>query len=104
MGLLDSLGDAFAEIAEIERQTIVTRVKAGLEADLDALAGAEAVYYLDLLEHRAVSDAVAERFDVTHQSPQILLIRDGACLYTEWGYDISAEEVAGVMAEGKAKE
>ena len=35
------------------------------------------VFYLDLLEFRNVSNAVAEQFNVEHQSPQLLLISNG---------------------------
>lgn len=37
-------------------------------------------YYLDLLTNRSVSNAVAEQFGVVHQSPQIILIRDGMAI------------------------
>lgn len=38
-------------------------------------------YYLDLLNHRNVSTAIAERFQVTHESPQVLVIKNGTCVY-----------------------
>lgn len=38
-------------------------------------------YFLDLVRHRDVSNAVAEKFDVQHQSPQVLIIKDGRCIY-----------------------
>ena len=34
-------------------------------------------HYLDLLNQRAISNAIAERFDVQHQSPQLIVIKDG---------------------------
>ena len=38
-------------------------------------------YYLDLLANRALSGQVADTFAVNHQSPQVLLIQDGKCVY-----------------------
>lgn len=38
-------------------------------------------YYLDLLRYRAVSNAVADRYGITHESPQTLVIRNGKCAY-----------------------
>jgi bacillithiol system protein YtxJ len=35
------------------------------------------VYFLDLHAHRAISNSVAERFGVVHQSPQLLIIKNG---------------------------
>ncbi len=40
-------------------------------------------YYLDLLQFRSLSNKVAEVFEIAHESPQILLIRNGVCIYDE---------------------
>ncbi|WKW47595.1 bacillithiol system redox-active protein YtxJ [Myroides sp. JBRI-B21084] len=39
------------------------------------------VYYLDLIAYRNISNEIAEVFTVEHQSPQILLIKDGVAVY-----------------------
>jgi bacillithiol system protein YtxJ len=41
------------------------------------LEGIVTPYYLDLLNHRDISNEIATRFDVYHQSPQLLLIKEG---------------------------
>ncbi|MGE0566891.1 MAG: bacillithiol system redox-active protein YtxJ [Bacteroidia bacterium] len=41
------------------------------------------VYYLDLLNNRDVSDEIAERYSVVHESPQVLAILDKKCIYHE---------------------
>lgn len=38
-------------------------------------------YYIDLLKNRDLSNAIAKNFDVHHESPQIILIRNGECVY-----------------------
>ncbi len=38
-------------------------------------------YFLDLLEHRNVSNEIAKRLNVEHQSPQVLLISNGICVF-----------------------
>src|SRR3954469_16639140 len=40
-------------------------------------------YFLDLLSYRGLSNKIAEVYKVIHESPQILLIRDGECVYAE---------------------
>lgn len=40
-------------------------------------------YFLDLLAHRNISNEIASRFNIIHQSPQILLIKNGKCVYDE---------------------
>lgn len=44
-----------------------------LDANLD-------LYYLDLLSYRDVSNEVGYKFQVMHQSPQLLVIRNGAAV------------------------
>jgi bacillithiol system protein YtxJ len=39
-------------------------------------------FFLDLLRHRGISDLVADRYDVAHASPQILVIDRGRCMYS----------------------
>ncbi len=46
-------------------------------------------YFLDLIAYRPVSNAVAEIFDVQHQSPQVLLIHKGECVYNTSHLDIA---------------
>ena len=48
-------------------------------------------YFLDLLNHRDVSNEVANRFDVFHQSPQILLIKNGKAIFSTSHDDIDAK-------------
>lgn len=50
-------------------------------------------YFLDLLENRHLSDAIASRFNVTHESPQLLLIRNGEPVYMASHGDIYADDL-----------
>jgi bacillithiol system protein YtxJ len=40
-------------------------------------------YYLDLINNRDLSDKVAEVFGVSHESPQVLVIKNGESVYDE---------------------
>ncbi len=50
-------------------------------------------YYLDLLNHRNISAKIAEDFNVYHESPQILLIKNGECVYDESHGGIRMEDI-----------
>ena len=52
-------------------------------------------YFLDLLAYRNISDKVSETFHVLHQSPQILVIRDGECIFNESHSEICLDEIIG---------
>jgi len=50
-------------------------------------------HYLDLLNYRAISNEIASFFQVHHESPQLLLIKDGECIYDESHYGIMMDEL-----------
>ncbi len=52
-------------------------------------------YFLDLLAHRSISNKIAEVFKVHHESPQILLIKDGECIFAESHLGISMQDIVG---------
>jgi bacillithiol system protein YtxJ len=54
-------------------------------------------YFLDLLEHRDISNEIATRFNVYHQSPQLLLIKEGKSVYDVSHSDIDAGELKGKL-------
>ena len=47
------------------------------------------VYYLDLLNFREVSSKLSEVFQVIHQSPQLLVVKNGISVYDESHYEIT---------------
>jgi bacillithiol system protein YtxJ len=47
-------------------------------------------YYLDLLNHRDISNEIAIKFSVVHQSPQLLIISKERCIHNTSHSDIDA--------------
>ena len=52
-----------------------------------------APYFLDLLNHRDISNEIAIQFNVQHQSPQILLLKNRAVVYDTSHENIDATEL-----------
>ena len=50
-------------------------------------------YYLDLLSYREISNQSAARFEVHHESPQVLLIVNGECIYDESQMGIRMDDI-----------
>lgn len=50
-------------------------------------------YFLDLLAHRSLSSKIAETFGVHHESPQVLLIKTGQCVFDESHLGISMKDL-----------
>jgi len=73
------------------RCSISAMAKSRLERD----AAPEGVdfYLLDLIKFRSLSNLIAEKYAVQHESPQVLLIKNKACIYDESHNGIRMEEL-----------
>ncbi|MFD2528537.1 MULTISPECIES: bacillithiol system redox-active protein YtxJ [Polaribacter] len=47
------------------------------------------VYYLDLLSYRNISDEVGYKFQIMHQSPQLIVVKNGVSVHNASHYDIT---------------
>ncbi len=65
-----------------------------LENGFDELEGKVDFHYLDLLANRPVSNAVAEKTGILHQSPQIIVLKDGKVVYTVTHLAINPKKIA----------
>lgn len=50
-------------------------------------------YFLDLIRYRSLSNKIAEVFKVRHESPQVLVIKDGKCIFNESHLGIDMHEI-----------
>ena len=99
--LLKAIEESFTKDVVIFKHSTTCSIslmaKRRLEEDWDDLENV-IPYYLDLKSFRSISDEVAERFSVHHESPQILLIRQGECIYDASHFDISVDELKETLA------
>ncbi len=75
------------------RCNISAMIKHRLEGSWDFKDQEMEAYYLDLINHRSVSDEIAKLFEVVHESPQVLLIQNGACTYHVSHLDITVDTI-----------
>ena len=73
------------------RCSISSMAKSRLEKS-DELKTAE-FYHLDLIANRSLSSKIAKDFDVNHESPQVLVIKNGKCVYDESHYGITVDQL-----------
>lgn len=74
------------------RCSISMMAKKRFELDWDKLPGEVPLYFLDLIQHRDISNKIANEFSVHHESPQLLLIKDGECILDQSHGEISVDE------------
>ncbi|HRG38846.1 MAG TPA: bacillithiol system redox-active protein YtxJ [Bacteroidia bacterium] len=60
-------------------------------------SGSLPVYLLDLLDYRSVSQQIALRYEIEHESPQILIIKNGKCIYHASHSEITASAIEAVI-------
>ena len=47
-------------------------------------------YLVDVIGNRSLSNKIAEQFDIYHESPQLLLISEGQCVFNDSHFNISS--------------
>ncbi|TDO21714.1 bacillithiol system redox-active protein YtxJ [Pedobacter duraquae] len=80
------------------RCSVSMMAKRRFEMDWEVIPEDTNLYFLDLISFRPISAQIAETFQVHHESPQILVIKDGDCILDASHGDISADEVASVIS------
>ncbi len=81
------------------RCSISTMAKMRLESGWNLEDSAVEMYYLDLIANREVSNYIAEHLEVHHESPQIVLLRNGNVTYDASHLDITVDELKEGLAE-----
>ena len=56
-------------------------------------------YLLDLIRFRSLSNKIATDFGISHQSPQVLVIDKGKCIFNESHFGISFDEITSAAAK-----
>ncbi|MCB0600683.1 MAG: bacillithiol system redox-active protein YtxJ [Saprospiraceae bacterium] len=64
-----------------------------LESEWPFIRQNHKAYYLDVQKNGQISRMVAESFGVHHESPQLLVILNGECVYDASHLDIQAREL-----------
>lgn len=57
------------------------------------------LYYLDLRAHREVSNLVALSFAVEHESPQVLIVKDGKAIFDRSHFDIEIASIQSALLQ-----
>ena len=64
-----------------------------LERDWDFDSEDLSFYYLDLINYRSISNEIANRYGIIHQSPQIIVLKDGKAVYNTSHHQISVPDL-----------
>ncbi|QHS55613.1 bacillithiol system redox-active protein YtxJ [Mucilaginibacter sp. 14171R-50] len=79
------------------RCSISMMAKRRFEMDWQSLPADMPLYFLDLIKYRELSNKIAQDFSVYHESPQMLLIKDGECILDQSHGAISVDEAMSVL-------
>jgi len=80
------------------RCPISSMAKRRFELEWEELPQNLPLYYLDLIKYRDISNQVAQDFQVHHESPQLLVIKDGECILDQSHGGISVDETVSVIS------
>lgn len=78
------------------RCSISSMVKDRVERSWN-LEGKVKPYYLDLIQYRSISNLIAQKFNVEHQSPQAIVLKDGMVHYDASHMAISLDQAVNTL-------
>lgn len=76
---------------------VSSMVKKTFEMEWDAIPHFVSLYYLDLIRYRNISQEIADKFKVKHESPQVILFASGKILFHTSHSDISAGHIGSLV-------
>ena len=53
--------------------------------------------HLDLLKYRSISNFISQKLDVIHQSPQIIVLKNGVVVHTVTHHSIEPGKIASIL-------
>lgn len=57
------------------------------------------LYFLDILKYSAISNEVSVKFNVQHQSPQVIVLKNEKVIYQDSHYGISVKAIQKVLTK-----
>lgn len=68
-----------------------------LEQDWNFTPGEIGFFFVDVINHRPISNAIALQYGVVHHSPQIIVIHNGLAVYDTSHYRISVADLRAAL-------
>lgn len=87
----------FAVFKHSTRCSISSMIKSRLEYSWDFEDEELPVYFLDLIKHRDVSDHISMISHVKHESPQLIVFKDGKEIYNSSHHMIMVDNIKEVL-------
>lgn len=94
--LLNS-GVTFAIFKHSTRCSISSMVKSRVEREWSLSEEELPIYYLDLIRYRSLSNLIAEKSQVEHESPQMIVFVQGRPVYNASHHAIAVAEISEVV-------
>lgn len=69
--------------------TALNRLEKSWETELNSVP----TFIIDVVRNRKLSQMIADRIDIPHQSPQILILKNSDCIYSESHMGIRYDEI-----------
>ena len=77
---------------------ISAMVKSRLESSSDEVIQSQPFFLINVLKNRTVSDQVASTFDLIHESPQLLVLKNRQLIHHSAHTGITADRISQVLS------
>ena len=103
---VDQLGEILRNSYERPQLIFKHSISCGISAQIqhqllhsqEELSEIADLHYLDLIRYRPASNEVAAQLGIPHQSPQVLLVKDGKVIYHSSHFGIRPDRIIAASA------
>jgi len=100
--LKEAIAHSFDEPVVLFKHSTTCGISAGanhhLEQNWNNITHDVTFYYLDLLKYRSISNLIASELGVIHQSPQVILLKNGKAVYSTSHHAINVAKLNDAIA------
>ncbi len=90
---------AFIIFKHSTRCSVSSMAKRNLTMDFASTNNDSPIYYLDLIALREISNYISTKYNIQHESPQVLVLKGDTCLYHASHSDIELEAILPFITE-----
>jgi len=78
---------------------ICAMAKDKIEQGFGEISDKTGMYFVNVINARPASNAIEEKLQVRHESPQVLVLRNGECIWHTSHYSIKADTILEALKE-----
>ena len=96
--LLEDQSQSFAIFKHSSRCGVSSWVRRSFNSDWKSDYSQVDIYEVDVIRNRAISQLIAEKLNIHHESPQLIVVKNGEVIHNESHNNIEAKSLVSIQS------